>query len=182
MTKEEALCFKRLQYWKRAYARRSLWQAFKLQAPWTGLYLNTHLLGKIVLLVFTLLLAPVLFLIWILQVLKAVLMFPINLIETLVPPKGLRGPGERTLRGMHYQFASHAYLPPDLYVKCVNDWVEILYGPEQLPKYALNAYLSEWETPKIFGTNSRREPDLEATQFQISRAREELSRDLGNYT
>lgn len=181
MTKEETQCYKRLQFWRRVHARQQFLLAFKPQLPWSGLYLNTHIFGKLVLIIFTLALSPILLLIWLLQVLKAILVFPINLFETLAPPKGLRGPGERTLRGMHYQFASHFYLPPDLYVKCVNDWVEVLYGPEQLPKYALSSYLGDWEKP--YGHDGIRDTQtLELTQFQISRAREDLSRDLGNYT
>jgi hypothetical protein len=181
MTKEEAQCFKRLQYWKRKQAWRQLLVAFKPQLPWSGLYLNTHLLGKSVLILLTVLLSPLLVLIWMLQVLRALLVFPVNLIEGFMPPRGLRGPGERTLRGMHYQFASHSNLAPDLYINCVNDWVKILYGPEQLPKYALSSYLHTWEIGHS-QWSKRSANDIETTQFQISRAREDLSRDLGNYT
>ena len=181
MSPAEAQCFKRLRQWQRVYLCQRLQAAFVPSLPWQQTLCKTHLGGKLLLILFTVVASPVLILLWCLRILRALLVYPFIFIASFFKPFTLKSPGERTIRGMYYQFNIYAQLPPHLHVRCIDDWVSILYGADKLEKYALSTYLgsitSQLNSKELKHNQSMRE----IVQVQISQAREQLSQDLGNY-
>jgi len=181
MTQKEAECFRAVRKWQRAYLRQRLGQAIFPRPPFINLFRKTHMLGKFLMIILMIVLLPVLIVIWIVRALISLLIFPFMVISTYIRPYALRAPGERNIRGVHYQFARHINLTPELYIKCVDDWVSVLYGPEKLPEYSLATYL---DASYALQKRIVHEDDAALNSLlktQISNAREDLSRDLGNY-
>lgn len=181
MTQKEAECFRAVRRWQRAYMRQRLMQAIFPHLPFIALLKKTSVIGKVLIIVMACILSPLLILIWIIKALAALITFPFSIISSYIKPTGLRAPGERNIKGVHYQFARHIHLPPELYIKCVDDWVRILYGEDKLPKYSLASYL---DTDYLLRRRIAYEEDATMQNLlktQISNAREDLSRDLGHY-
>ena len=181
MTQQEAECFLALRRWQRVYQKQRLRRAIFPHPPFLKILSNTNLLGKCMVIFFAIFLSPLLLLIWILNALRAIVVFPFMLLSSYSKPAGLRAPGERNIKGLHYQFSKHINLPPELYVKCIDDWVRILYGPSKLPKHSLANYL---DSDYLLRRRVAYEEDSSMKQLlktQISNAREDLSRDLGCY-
>ncbi|WP_370980610.1 hypothetical protein [Agaribacterium sp. ZY112] len=181
MTKQEALCFHALRRWQRVH----IWQDFKASLHPKALFAErlSKQTGCIRLMTLALmLLSAPLWLAWgLFHITLSSLALGPELLATYINPPGLRAPGERNIKGLHYQFARYIHLPPDLYIRCVDDWVAILYGPDKWPRYSLKHYLNtDYLYHRRVGLPDN--DDLQAlVQSQISNAREELSNDLGHY-
>lgn len=181
MTHKEAECFRALRHWQRVYFRRRFACALKPRIPFYRYIRKSNTLGKCVLLFLIVMLSPVFFALWLLNILRALLVLPFVLIGSYIKPPDLRPPGERNIKGVHYQFARHIDLPPDLYIQCVDDWVSILYGQTKLPQFSLAKYLDADYLMRR-GMSYENDASLrELIKTQISNAREDLSRDLGHY-
>lgn len=181
MTRKEAECFRALRRWQRAYLRKKLKYALIPRLPFKKRYERNGVIGKCSLFIFSIFLFPIFFLFWLARVIRASVIFPFLTLSTYFKPSDLRAPGERNLKGVHYQFARHIDLPPDLYVQCVDDWVRALYGYEKLPKYSLSNYL---DAEYLKRRQLAYDDDASLRSLiasQISNAREDLSRDLGHY-
>lgn len=181
MTPKEADCFRALTRWKRSHLRQRLKRVLQPRSRFFTYIKQARPLGKLIIGAFFLLILPLLLLIWAFNIARIFLMFPFQYLSTYIKPRGLRPPGERNIKGVHYQFALHIDLPPRLYVQCVDDWVRILYGPEKLPKYSLSSYL---DSNNFLLRKVAYEEDIamyNLLKSQISNAREDLSQDLGHY-
>ena len=181
MTHKEAECFRALQRWHRVNLRYRFYRAFFPKPAILRYFGQANTLGKIVAILLMIVFSPLLILIWLLGIARAILQFPIIYALTFFTPFGLRAPGERNIKGVHYQFSRHIELPPNLYIKCVDEWVAILYGHEKLPQFSITEYLN---TDYISRRKVAFEDESyieEIIQSQISNAREELSQDLGHY-
>lgn len=181
MTHKEAECFRSLRKWQRVYLKQRFITAFIPRFRFIHTLKHTHAYVKALGYTLAALLSPLLISLWLLRILKAAIFFPVFYLATFAKPFGLHAPGERNIKGVHYQFARHIELPPELYLKCVDDWVRILYGPEKLPTYSITHYLN---ADYLLRTQTSYQDKLamrDLIQRQISNAREELSNDLGHY-
>lgn len=181
MTTQEAECFRALRRWQRAYLKQKLVRAIFPRPAFLRSFVKAKLAGKVLIMCLALVLSPILIVLWLLNILRMFLCFPFLFLFSFMKPRNLRAPGERNIKGVHYQFARHINLPPALYIRCVDDWVRILYGHEKLPKYSLASYL---DADYLLRRQVAYEDDASVQNLlktQISNAREDLSRDLGHY-
>ncbi|WP_096085555.1 hypothetical protein [Agaribacterium haliotis] len=181
MTSKEAQCFRCLRRWQRIW----IWQQFKQRLVPTPLFKQSLSqaggLNKLLPLLMLILSSPLWLSWWLIRLFFFLLHLPWTLSLSLIRPPGLRAPGERNIKGLHYQFAPYISLPPELYIRCVDDWVCILYGADKLPKYSLSTYLdAEYLLHRRLGLKANKDLDR-LILSQISNAREDLSRDLGHY-
>lgn len=181
MTEKEAQCFWALRRWQRAYLKRRFVDTLKPQVPFASTFVKANIAGKLLLgLVITLLL-PLIVLVWLIKLVIFSVLMPFLILVSYFRPPGLRAPGERNLKGVHYQFARHINLPPDLYIRCVDEWVAILYGREKLPRFSLANYLDADYMMRRQIAYAKDSSLQQLLKTQISNAREDLSRDLGHY-
>jgi len=181
MTQPEAECFLALKRWQRECLRLRLNDSLKPPFFMGRLFARGKLIGKLFIVVLNIALLPLLILWWCLSILKAIFFIQPSIWLTYAKPRNIRGPGERNIKGIHYQFASHIELPIEMYIACVNEWTALLYGSDKLPKYRLENYLdNDYLERRKVAHNA--DPLIEQMlKTQISNAREELSRDLGHY-
>ena len=181
MTQKEAECYLVMKKWQRVHLRHQMWESFIPKFPFSRMFAACGWLGKITILLCNSVVLPFTLIWWCFRILKGLIFYPICISLSHLKPKNLRGPGERNIKGIHYQFASHAELPIELYIACVNEWTSILYGQDKLPGHKLENYL---DTDYLDRRNSLQDAEPIVEQIlktQISNAREELSRDLGHY-
>ncbi len=181
MTRSEAECFRALRRWRRQYLHGKLKQSFRPKIPFNKQRQSASFIGRSTIFLILVLLAPLLALYWLIGSLRGLVIYPAKILLTHVKPPGLRAPGERNIQGVHYQFARHIELPPELYLKCLDEWVAILYGKEKLPKFSINQYLDTKYLLQRRVNNAKDRYLNDLLINQISNAREELSRDLGYY-
>lgn len=124
---------------------------------------------------------PVNFLVELVRLLHALLMFPFRYIGTFFTPSGLHAPGEKNLVGLHNAFFPFIELHADQAQQCIEEWVPILYGPAKAQKYKLASYIED-ERQKQH--KAARQSGVMAASFRSFRAiaRERLSKDLGYYS
>ena len=181
MTPKEAECFRALQRWRRCHLSQNFKKAFTPKAPLSQAYKTANGFNKFIINLIYLVFLPLLVLFWLLNILRGVVTYPILILLTRITPRDIRAPGERNIKGVHYQFAQHTQLPPELYVRCVDDWVRILYGADKLPKYSLANYLDADYLVRRRVAYADDQTLHSLVKKQISNAREDLSRDLGHY-
>ena len=181
MTEKEAECFLAMKRWQRKCLQRQMFACFSPPIFMHSLFRQAHLVGKSIVLIVNLLLLPLLLVWWCLRILKGLLFFPLLILFTYTKPTKLRGPGERNIKGLHYQFASDIEFPLDVYIECVNEWTTLLYGSDKLPEYGLENYLGDDYLQRSKEGVAKDELLSQIMKTQISNAREELSRDLGHY-
>ena len=181
MTHNEAECFRALRRWQRTYLKGELKKAFIPKIPFGQQLRESGLLVKFLCLLVIVILLPLVTLFWLLNLFRGLLLFPIQILLSHFKPPGLRAPGERNIQGVHNQFARHIELPPELYLKCLDDWVGILYGPDKLPEYSISRYLDSHYLLHRTMTHGSDPSIGNLLSTQISGAREELSRSLGHY-
>jgi hypothetical protein len=181
MTQQEAECYRAMKRWQRKHLKNQMRRSFLPRFLFPALFVRGRFLGKTFITLLNILALPLILIWWCIRILKAVIFYPVCIALSYNKPKGLHGPGERNIKGIHYQFASHVELPHDLYIDCVNEWISLLYGADKLPKYQLENYLDK---DYLQRRNIAQPTDPILDQIlatQISNAREELSRDLGHY-
>ena len=177
MTAAEAQCFRAARARQRRMLWRSLARSFVPRSPLTvrGLSVATRVLLTAVLL-------PGIVVWWLLFAFAHLLWIPLRVVATYIRPRALRSPGERNLQGMHYSYSRFFDLPPDEYLKCVDDWTQLLYGAQKLPEYSIKNYLDYEHLFREEILSSRDKGVTEYLHQQIKSAREDLSRDLGYYS
>ncbi|TVZ41310.1 hypothetical protein P886_0654 [Alteromonadaceae bacterium 2753L.S.0a.02] len=168
-------CFKAVQHWQRRELKFALRQALRPQLP-DFLDRQVHSPANRVLRgVFIVLSSPLILLSWLARSLAQLCLFPYRYALTLILPKGLYAPGERNLQGIHRAFSPYHNLSIPFYLKCVNDWVLILYGLEASRHHKIETH--------IYSQTSTTLKEFQAypTRQSVSMARESLSRALGYY-
>ena len=182
MTHKEAECFRSIRRWQRVYWVQLIGWSLLPHPPLSSEFKQAGFGGKFLISLLILLLSPVVLILWLINILKAVLLYPLKILLSYFKPIGLRGPGERNIQGIHNQFARYIDLPPELYVKCLDEWVAILYGTDKLPKFSLSSYMNTDFIHENTGKVARQNGLHNLIKTQIGSAREELSRDLGHYS
>lgn len=181
MTQKEAECYLATKKWQREFLRRQMSSMFVPRFPFAAAFRSGKIFGKALIILVNIFILPFTILWWCFRFLKGIFFYPLAILFSHAKPKNLRGPGERNIKGIHYQFASHIELPTSMYIACVNEWTGLLYGADKLPKYRFENYLSAdylQRKKTVADDDALLEQILKA---QISNAREELSRDLGHY-
>lgn len=125
---------------------------------------------------------PLFFLGGLLRYLWSLVSFPFRYYRTLVLPKGIRSPGEKTLLGMDNAFKPVLVLNERDYIECVDQWVEILFGAATAREKSLTVYLSSVSAERcaILGVDACESNDS-GFRSEIRIAKQRLSRDLGHY-
>ena len=181
MTHKEAECFRAIRRWQRTYWFQLMGWSLLPHPPLGDEFKKAGLSGKFVISIMILLLSPLVLIRWFINVLKAILLYPLKILLSFFKPIGLRGPGERNIQGIHNQFARYIDLPPELYIKCLDEWVAILYGTDKLPRFSLSSYMNTDFINQNQASLARQSGLHTLIRTQIGSAREELSRDLGHY-
>lgn len=176
MTLAEAQCFSTAKTWQRRYLRRRLVEVLVPRAP-----AIIEALPALLRWLCYALLAPLLIALWLIKIVLALIFFPFQLLFSYIKPRALRPPGERNIQGIHYSFSRFCDLPPDYYLKCIDDWTKILYGEDKLPQFSIKQYMDADHLLRPEILNSRDAGVIEHLYQQINHAREELSRELGHY-
>jgi hypothetical protein len=184
-TQSELVCWQIYRLYQRRQLRSDLmawgdvfWPRFLRHLSWPEAYALKLIQLLIILAVWPMLLIGAL-----LQMLAKWLWFPARFLATFFTPKTLHAPGEKSLLGLHNAFVSASVssvsLSDALYIDCIDEWVEQLYGPEVAAKRSLSVYLRQLEDERRGLTL---EVNLEASlRDELAVARERLSRDLGHY-
>jgi len=181
MTEKEAECYLAMKRWQRMHLKKQMSASFLPKFPLFNLFQRSGAVGKLVICLVNIIVLPFTLLWWCIRIFNGLFFYPLWIALTHIKPKSLRGPGERNIKGLHYQFASHIELPIDTYISCVNEWTSLLYGADKLPKYRLENYLDEDYLQRRNATQGSDPLIEQMLKTQISNAREELSRDLGHY-
>jgi len=179
MSDNEMRCYQAAMRWQRRELLRDLWRSLKPVPPMAKRFLTKGFVCGMVYCFLLVVFSPLLLAFWLLRSVFHLLLFPHRYLRASIKPRGLVGPGERNLQGVHNAFARYLYLSADSYVWCFNDWVGILYGEDCARKYRLENFLNltpfERESSKLIGV-----PD-EQLRYSLSVAREVISRELGYY-
>ncbi len=181
MTKEEAECFRAMRRWQRRALFRQYWRALLPRPRWWRRFTTSPPVTQCVFSLLLIAASPLLLMLWVINALYQTLMLPGRYLSTWLTPRSLRAPGERNLKGLHYQFSTHISLPPSFYLQCCNEWIAILYGEDALHSHRLERYLDQ-----TYIQQRQVAYDFDANEkaifvAQISHARENVSRALGNY-
>lgn len=180
MTRKEAECFRALTRWQRCYYGRQFLSAFAPPLPLKVDFQSASFLTTFIFVGLLIAFSPFILCAWLIKSIYCTLQYPARLILSYIKPRDLRAPGERNLQGLHYQFARYIDLPPELYLQCLDEWVAILYGVEKIPSYSIKRYLdAEYLLHRQRIDHGHTTAELVLSQISI--AREELSRELGNY-
>ncbi|WP_166998836.1 hypothetical protein [Pseudomaricurvus alkylphenolicus] len=182
LTAREYRCFQLAQEARRTARlrelrqwRRYFWPTAVNRFWYAG---NTHI--KVVLTALLILISPLYVAIGLLFYLFTLICLPVRMLQTYRVPKTLKAPGEKTLIGLHNAFQPIMDMGDQLYVECMDNWVEELFGNKAAQKQNLSRYMKALAA-------KRQDIDpvtgqvMEGIRSNLSVAREYLSRDLGHY-
>ncbi|MFT7561816.1 MAG: hypothetical protein ACI93R_003747 [Flavobacteriales bacterium] len=176
MTAHETACFKAARKWQRYYLRQKLVSDLLPKPLFTSREITRPFRWFM-----NILFIPVSLVIWLAVLLFNLAALPFRTGYTFLTPSGMKPPGERNIQGMHYNFSRYAELPPELHVRCINDWVALLYGTEKLTTNSFDRYLDLDNLLRKEILNSKDSGVREYLHQQLNHARHELSQDLGHY-
>lgn len=104
--------------------------------------------------------------------------FPFQLLASFSLPQNLHAPGEKNLTGLHNAFSAKLGLRGRYYIRCVDNWLDILY-PEQVRP---GGYLSDCIEKVGRQVKDALEQGLDDPEFRlIGNCREKLSQHYGHY-
>lgn len=183
LTAKECRCYRIAQGYRRQFllhgvlsVYRIVWPRLLSRVSWSRDW--SRRVAQIILLLL-LLLWPVIVLWGLLEYVILLVRFPAELIGTYRVPKTVRSPGEKTLAGIHNAFQQVLELPDGMYIRCIDDWLPILFGER-----------GEGQLMVEFVERERqRQRAVEVSEFQLAAqmrselavAREKLSKRLGHY-
>ena len=123
---------------------------------------------------------PIIILWGVAEYLLYLLKSPALLMSTYRVPDGIRSPGEKSLVGIHNAFLEVLDMPEPLYIRCVDEWVIVLFANKNKYGLSLSEYVNKERDRQ---TKASHDLDQFVGPFRniISVARESLSRDLGHY-
>ncbi len=173
---------------KACYAALVRWRRRQLLQEWRNVLLprlypqkplkKMTVISLLFYVITTLVLLPFSLLVWLLSLAYESIRFPIVFVETLFPPKSY-SVGERNIQGIHNVFVAYAPLTPDNYIRCVDEWIGILYGPEVLKACSFTDCIDHTLIRKMRGLYSG---DMDEHYGRIfANARERFSKRNGNY-
>lgn len=174
MSDVEMRCFSAVQHWQ----RQEILQRLKDSLTWWPAPLSLYRaslptkIGKVLLI---LTLSPLILTAWLLRLVLVLLASPYWYLSTLAIPNRLYAPGERNIQGIHRAFSPYHNLSPPFYLRCMDDWVTILYGVEAARKNKIETHLFAQSSRRFLGHSEQ------PSRQHISLARESLSRALGYY-
>jgi len=179
MSVNEMRCFEAAMKFQRQEILYDLLRSLYPKLPFIDRVRPQGLVVRLIYSALVLTLMPLLSLLWLAYAVFQILALPFSYMTAVIKPRGLRGPGERNLQGVHNAFSRYLDLSPTRYVRCVNEWISILYGEQVRKKERLENYLGS-EQLKNMALQDYHTMDLQM-RCALTIARETLSQKLGNY-
>lgn len=182
MTTNEANCFAIIKHWKRKDIWRRLKRCLRPALPGKSELRNSGILVRTLYAFFIIAFFPFIILWWLLRATFGLIVFPIEYLKTCVSLKKVRPPGQRNIQGIHNAFIKHYDLPIDLYLNCTDQWIRTLYP--SLSNSNQPSIKQHIDPQVIHYRDEPKNHDLsfhEYAKSQVSRAREEISKELGFY-
>ncbi len=173
---------------KACYAAFVKWHRIQLFQEWRRALIpqlypqkpdeNMTFSGLVAYMAVALFLLPFSIVVWLLSFVYESVRYPVLLLASILPPKSY-SVGERNIQGIHNAFVQYAGLTPDNYIRCVDDWITILYGPEVLKACSFACCIDHSLIRKMRGLYSG---DMDEHYGRIfANARERFSKKNGNY-
>ncbi len=181
LTAKERRCYRVAQGYRRQFLLRGVFSVYRIVWPYllSRVAWSRDWWRRAAQFILLLLLWPLIVLWGLLEYMVLLVRFPVEFIGTYRVPKTVRSPGEKTLAGIHNAFQQVLELPEGMYIRCIDDWLPILFGKR-----------GEGQLMMAFVDRERqRQRAAEVSEFQLAAqmrselavAREKLSKRLGHY-